>query len=268
MKPSLSLDHDIAESETRTDWTREEIAALYDLPFDELMWEAQGVHRRHHARGEVQLCTLLSIKTGGCVEDCGYCSQSKSADSGLKATKLMDVRAVLQAAAQAKDSGSKRFCMGAAWRNPKDRDMPAIVEMVEGVRRADAAGIRSSVIVLLGLGGKERSAEHVRETVRALNRMQPRHLSFLSLMLIPGTPLWEEARRGRFVELDSAGLLREARDILAGLDLRRTVFRSDHASNHLFLEGRLPADRDKLVRALDLARAGGLPTRPDSSRGL
>ena len=122
------------DNQPRTDWTREEIAELFDLPFDELMWEAQGVHRRDHARGEVQLCTLLSIKTGGCVEDCGYCSQSKSADSGLKATKLMDVRAVLQAAAQAKDAGSKRFCMGAAWRNPKDRDMPAIVEMVEGVR--------------------------------------------------------------------------------------------------------------------------------------
>ena len=125
----------MTEDTIRTDWTREEIADLFDLPFDELMWEAQGVHRRHHARGEVQLCTLLSIKTGGCVEDCGYCSQSKSADSGLKATKLMDVRAVLQAAAQAKDGGSKRFCMGAAWRNPKDRDMPAIVEMIEGVRQ-------------------------------------------------------------------------------------------------------------------------------------
>ena len=124
-----------AFAEHRNDWTREEIAELFDLPFDELMWEAQGVHRRHHAHGEVQLCTLLSIKTGGCAEDCGYCSQSKSADRGLKATKLMDVRAVLQAAAQAKDSGSKRFCMGAAWRNPKERDMPAIVEMVEGVRQ-------------------------------------------------------------------------------------------------------------------------------------
>src|SRR3546814_11941100 len=76
-----------AGGESRTDWTREEIAELFNLPFDELMWEAQGVHRRHHARGEVQLCTLLSIKTGGCVEDCGYCSQSKHADSGLKATK-------------------------------------------------------------------------------------------------------------------------------------------------------------------------------------
>lgn len=120
---------------TRTDWTREEIAELFDLPFDELMWEAQSVHRRHHARGEVQLCTLLSIKTGGCAEDCGYCSQSAHAETGLKATKLMDVRAVLQAAAQAKDAGSQRFCMGAAWRNPKDRDMPAIVSMIEGVRQ-------------------------------------------------------------------------------------------------------------------------------------
>ncbi|WP_033073141.1 biotin synthase BioB [Sphingopyxis sp. MWB1] len=125
----------MTEELIRTDWSREEIAALFDLPFDELMWEAQSVHRRHHARGEVQLCTLLSIKTGGCAEDCGYCSQSAHADSGVKATKLMDVRAVLQAAAQAKDAGSKRFCMGAAWRNPKDRDMPAIVEMIEGVRQ-------------------------------------------------------------------------------------------------------------------------------------
>jgi len=125
----------ITLQEVRTDWTRTEIAALFDLPFDELMFRAQTVHRAHHAAGEVQLCTLLSIKTGGCPEDCGYCSQSKSADSGVKATKLMDPRAVLQAAAQAKDAGSQRFCMGAAWRNPKDRDMPAIVEMVKGVRQ-------------------------------------------------------------------------------------------------------------------------------------
>ena len=118
----------------RTDWTREEIAALFDLPFTELVFQAQAVHRQHHAPNEVQLSTLLSIKTGGCPEDCGYCSQSVSAETGLKATKLMDVRQVLQAAAQAKDHGSSRFCMGAAWRNPKDRDMPAIVEMVQGVR--------------------------------------------------------------------------------------------------------------------------------------
>ena len=119
---------------TRTDWTRDEIAALFDLPFTELVFRAAEVHRAHHDAGAVQLSTLLSIKTGGCPEDCGYCSQSVAADSGVKATKLMDVRQVLQSAAQAKDAGSTRFCMGAAWRNPKDRDMPAVLEMVRGVR--------------------------------------------------------------------------------------------------------------------------------------
>lgn len=119
---------------TRTDWTRDEIAALFDLPFTELVFRAAEVHRANHPANQVQRSTLLSIKTGGCPEDCGYCSQSAHADTGLKATKLMDPRAVLQAAAQAKDHGSTRFCMGAAWRNPKDRDMPAIVEMVKGVR--------------------------------------------------------------------------------------------------------------------------------------
>jgi len=118
----------------RTDWTRGEIAALFDLPFTELVFQAAAVHRAHHAANEVQLSTLLSIKTGGCVEDCGYCSQSASANSGVVATKLMEVQRVLQAAAQAKDNGSTRFCMGAAWRNPKPRDMPAIIEMVKGVR--------------------------------------------------------------------------------------------------------------------------------------
>ncbi|UVI39145.1 biotin synthase BioB [Qipengyuania spongiae] len=117
----------------RTDWTREEIANLFDLPFTELLFRAASVHRENHPPEQVQLCTLLSIKTGGCPEDCGYCSQSVKADSGVEATKLMDVRAVLQSAAQAKDAGSQRFCMGAAWRNPKERDMPAIVEIVKGV---------------------------------------------------------------------------------------------------------------------------------------
>lgn len=118
----------------RNDWTRQEIATLFDLPLTELVFQAAGVHQAHHRAGEIQLATLLSIKTGGCPEDCGYCSQSTKAKSGVKATKLMDVRTVLQAAAQAKDAGSQRFCMGAAWRNPKDRDMPAIIEMVKGVR--------------------------------------------------------------------------------------------------------------------------------------
>ncbi len=121
-------------SAPRTDWSRDEIATLFDLPFTELVFHAAQVHREHHAAAEVQLCTLLSIKTGGCPEDCGYCAQSVHADAGVKATKLMDVRSVLQSAAQAKDNGSQRFCMGAAWRNPHDRDMPAIVEIVKGVR--------------------------------------------------------------------------------------------------------------------------------------
>ncbi len=118
----------------RTDWTRDEIAELFDLPLTELLFRAAEVHRAHHPADQVQLCTLLSIKTGGCPEDCGYCAQSVHADSGVAATKLMDVREVLQSAARAKDAGSQRFCMGAAWRNPKDRDMPAIVEIVKGVR--------------------------------------------------------------------------------------------------------------------------------------
>ena len=118
----------------RTDWTREEIAALFELPFTELLFHAATIHREYHPPEQVQLCTLLSIKTGGCPEDCGYCSQSVKAESGVEATKLMEVQSVLQRAAQAKDQGSQRFCMGAAWRNPKDRDMPAIVEIVKGVR--------------------------------------------------------------------------------------------------------------------------------------
>ncbi len=121
-------------TDIRTDWTREEIADIFALPFTELLFRAASIHRQHHRPDEVQLCTLLSIKTGGCPEDCGYCSQSVKADSGVAASKLMDVQQVLQRAAQAKDAGSQRFCMGAAWRNPKDRDMPAIVEIVKGVR--------------------------------------------------------------------------------------------------------------------------------------
>ena len=122
------------EAALRTDWTRAEIAALFDLPFPELLFRAAEVHRAHHAADEVQLCTLCSIKTGGCPEDCGYCSQSASAESDVKAEKLMDVQAVLAAAAEAKATGSQRFCMGAAWRSPKERDMDKVVAMVEGVK--------------------------------------------------------------------------------------------------------------------------------------
>jgi biotin synthase len=122
------------KTELRTDWTRPEIGELFALPFLDLVHEAQTIHRRWHARNEVQLSTLLSIKTGGCPEDCGYCSQSAFAESGLKAEKLMEVAPVLAAAAEAKANGSGRFCMGAAWRNPKDRDMDALCAMVGGVK--------------------------------------------------------------------------------------------------------------------------------------
>jgi biotin synthase len=121
-------------NDLRTDWSRTEVRALLDMPLPDLMYEAQTVHRRHHAPNEVQLSTLLSIKTGGCPEDCGYCSQSAHAKTGLKAEKLMDVDAVLAAAAEAKASGSGRFCMGAAWREPKERDMDALCTMVAGVK--------------------------------------------------------------------------------------------------------------------------------------
>ena len=122
------------EHGVRMNWSRTEIADLFNLPFDDLLYRAQTVHRAHHTAGEVQLCTLLSIKTGGCPEDCGYCSQSAHHETGLKASKLMAVDALLAAAAEAKAAGSQRFCMGAAWRNPKDRDMDAVSAMVAGVK--------------------------------------------------------------------------------------------------------------------------------------
>lgn len=123
--------------DVRTDWTHAEIEVFFDLPFGDLLYRAQTVNRAHHVSNAIQLSTLLSIKTGGCPEDCGYCSQSASADSGLAAAKLMDVEAVLVTARAAKAAGSSRFCMGAAWRSPKDRDMAKIVAMVRGVRALD-----------------------------------------------------------------------------------------------------------------------------------
>ncbi|MBF0122240.1 MAG: radical SAM protein [Candidatus Omnitrophica bacterium] len=143
-----------------------------------------------------------------------------------------------------------------------------VEEMVDAVQRAARAGIKSSVIVLLGLGGKSHSAEHVTKTVEALNRMQPRYLSFLSLMIIPGTALAKEARRGDFKELDSVDLLQEAYDIIQGLDLKKTIFRSDHASNHLALEGVFPKDKTSLLNNLQAAIKGEIVLRPEIFRAL
>src|SRR5690349_21534990 len=125
---------DLHDGEARHDWTREEIAGLFALPFADLIYRAQSVHRRNFSANEVQMSTLLSIKTGGCPEDCGYCSQSASHETGLKASKLMELDAVLADAKAAKASGATRFCMGAAWRSPKDKDLDAVCTMVEGVK--------------------------------------------------------------------------------------------------------------------------------------
>jgi biotin synthase len=121
-------------SDIHKNWTREEALALYEAPFNDLLFHAQTVHRKHFDPNKVQLSRLLSIKTGGCPEDCGYCSQSIHHDSGLKASKLMEVERVVAEARKARDAGATRYCMGAAWRNPKDRDIDAVVAMVESVK--------------------------------------------------------------------------------------------------------------------------------------
>jgi biotin synthase len=119
---------------SRHDWTRQEIGALFDLPFPELMFRAQSAHREHFDPTEVQISTLLSIKTGGCPEDCAYCPQSARYDTGVRAKKLMPLETVLAEARAAKSAGASRFCMGAAWRSPKDRELDSVCEMVEAVK--------------------------------------------------------------------------------------------------------------------------------------
>jgi len=118
----------------RHDWTREEVRALFALPFSELIFRAQSVHRLHFHPSEVQISTLISIKTGGCPEDCAYCPQSARYDTGVKAEKLMTLNAVIAEARAAKHAGASRFCMGAAWREPKDRDLDQVCEMVAGIK--------------------------------------------------------------------------------------------------------------------------------------
>ena len=121
-------------NEIRNDWTREEIASIFNRPVLELIYEAATVHRQYHEAGEVQVCTLLSVKTGGCPEDCAYCPQAARYHTNVKVEKLMEVDEVLQHAADAKESGSTRFCMGAAWREVRDnRDFDKVISMVKGV---------------------------------------------------------------------------------------------------------------------------------------
>ncbi len=118
----------------RHDWRIEEVQSLFALPFNDLIFKAQSVHRVYFDPNEIQVSSLLSIKTGSCSEDCGYCPQSARYDSDLNPEALLPVDAVLKAAQQAKDQGASRFCMGAAWRSPKDRDIERVVEMVQGVK--------------------------------------------------------------------------------------------------------------------------------------
>jgi biotin synthase len=118
----------------RHDWSREELLALFDLPFPELLFRAASVHREHFDPTQVQVSTLLSVKTGGCPEDCAYCPQAQRYDTGVDAQKLMDTDAVVERARAAKQAGASRFCMGAAWRSPKDRDIPKVAAMIAEVK--------------------------------------------------------------------------------------------------------------------------------------
>jgi biotin synthase len=118
----------------RHDWTREQVLSLFNQPFNDLLFDAQVMHRQHFDANQVQLSTLLSIKTGACPEDCKYCPQSARYDTGLEKEKLLQIEQVIEAAKIAKSSGSSRFCMGAAWRSPHDRDIPAVAEMIREVK--------------------------------------------------------------------------------------------------------------------------------------
>src|SRR5882672_355030 len=142
----MSLSHHLSSGPVpagpRHDWTRADVRALFALPFPELIFRATQVHRENFDPTEVQISTLLSIKTGGCPEDCAYCPQSAKFDTGVKAEKLLDLDVVLAEARTAKAAGASRFCMGAAWRSPKDRDLDQVCAMVEGVR---ALGLETCV---------------------------------------------------------------------------------------------------------------------------
>lgn len=141
-------------SSVRHDWTRQEVAALFELPFSDLMFKAQTVHRDNFNPNEVQVSTLCSIKTGACPEDCKYCPQSARYDTGLEREKLMKVEKVIEEAKAAKASGATRFCMGAAWRSPKNKDMHYVTDMVKGVK---ALGLETCMT--LGMVSGEQAKE-------------------------------------------------------------------------------------------------------------
>ncbi len=124
----------MTETSLRNDWTREQVLALFDLPFHDLLFRAQSVHRAHFDPAEVQVSTLLSIKTGACPEDCAYCPQSARYRTGLKVERLLPLDQVVAKAKLARDNGATRFCMGAAWRNPRDKDVPQVAAMISAVK--------------------------------------------------------------------------------------------------------------------------------------
>jgi biotin synthase len=138
----ISVPEAMIETAAKPRWTRKDVAALLALPFPELLFRAMTVHREHFDPAEVQISTLLSIKTGGCPEDCGYCPQASTYETGTKASKLMAVEAVLAEARAAKAKGAQRFCMGAAWRSPKDHDLENVCDMIAGVK---ALGLETCV---------------------------------------------------------------------------------------------------------------------------
>ena len=132
---SSSISKQEPNSHIRNNWQLQEVNDLFALPFNDLMFKAQSVHRQHFDPNNVQVSTLLSIKTGACPEDCAYCPQSARYDTGLEKERLLEIEKVIERAKEAKASGSTRFCMGAAWRNPKARDMPYVTDMVKEVKK-------------------------------------------------------------------------------------------------------------------------------------
>ena len=139
-------------SELRNDWSKTEISTLFDLPFNDLLFQAQSTHREHFDPNQVQVSTLLSIKTGACPEDCGYCSQSAKNDAAVERERLLPLNEVMQQAQLAKDNGASRFCMGAAWRNPTDKNLDKVIDMIIAVK-----GIGLETCVTLGMLSQDQS---------------------------------------------------------------------------------------------------------------
>ena len=254
-----------AAAPLRHDWTREEIRALFDLPLSELIFRAQSIHRIHFDPSEVQLSTLLSIKTGGCPEDCAYCPQSAQYDTGVHAEKLMPLDKVLAEARAARDAGASRFCMGAAWRSPKERDLDQVCAMVEGVK---ALGLETCVT--LGMLTAPQ-AEQAQGRGPRLLQSQSRHLAGILRQDhhhadLPGSPgdagacahrrhpclLWRHRRHGR----DARGPHRHDRDAgeFAGASRNRCRSTCWSASPARRWRTQPPLEPIEFVRTIAVAR--------------